>query len=95
MLGEAALLAPKQARYRAHYGRALARSRDTRRQAEAELQAAVSLEENNPAYHVMLAEFYRDVGFRRRAENECQRALSLNPKHPDAQRLMRELRAAG
>lgn len=95
MLGEAALLAPKQARYRAHYGRALARSRDTRRQAEAELQAAVSLEEKNPAYHLMLAEFYRDVGLRRRAEASCERALSLNPKHPEALALMRELRGGG
>ncbi|HEV2860226.1 MAG TPA: DnaJ domain-containing protein [Pyrinomonadaceae bacterium] len=95
MLGEAALLAPKQARYRAHYGRALARSRDTRRQAEAELQAAVTLEEKNPAYHLMLAEFYRDVGLRRRAEASCERALSLNPKHPEALALMRELRGGG
>jgi len=95
LLGEAALLAPNQARYRAFYGRALSRAAESRRQAEVELQAAVSLEETNPAYHVMLAEFYRDVGFRRRAENECQRALSLNPKHADAQRLMRELRDAG
>lgn len=95
LLGEAALLAPNQARYRAYYGRALSRAAESRRQAEVELQAAVSLEESNPAYHFMLAEFYRDVGFRRRAENECQRALTLNPKHADALRLMRELRAAG
>lgn len=95
LLGEAALLAPNEARYRAYYGRALSRASESRRQAEVELQAAVSLEEGNPAYHVMLAEFYRDVGFRRRAENECQRALTLNPKHADAQRLMRELRAPG
>ncbi|HLM56433.1 MAG TPA: DnaJ domain-containing protein [Pyrinomonadaceae bacterium] len=95
MLGEAALLAPKQARYRAHYARALAKSRDTRRQAEAELQAAVSLEENNPAYHLMLAEFYHDVGLRRRAEAACERALALNPKHPEALALMRGLRGGG
>ncbi|HYE14568.1 MAG TPA: DnaJ domain-containing protein [Pyrinomonadaceae bacterium] len=94
-LGEAALLAPKQARYRAHYGRALAREKQTRRQAEAELQAAVSLDERNAAYRVMLAELYAAIGLRRRAESELERALKLDPQHAGARRLLSELRRAG
>lgn len=94
-LGEAALLVPRQARYRAHYGRALARDRQHRRQAEAELQAAIALDERNVSYRVMLAELYRDSGLRRRAEGELERALALDPKHAAARRLMDALRGRG
>jgi curved DNA-binding protein CbpA len=94
LLGEAALLVPKQARYRALYGRALSREKRSRRQAESELLAAVGLDEKNPAYRVMLAELYIDIGLRRRAEGELERALSFDPSHAAARRLLRELRAA-
>ena len=94
LLGEAALLVPKQARYRALYGRALSREKRSRRQAESELLAAVGLDEKNPAYRVMLAELYIEIGLRRRAEGELERALAFDPSHAAARRLLRELRAA-
>lgn len=88
---EAALLVPKQARYRAFYGRALTRDKQRRRQAEAELQAAVQLDPQNPSYHVMLAELYSELGLRRRAEGELERALSLSPQNAAARKLLDEL----
>lgn len=90
-LGEAALLVPRQARYRALYGRALAHERATRRQAETELQAAIALDARNVTYRVMLAELYRDIGMRKRAEGELQRALSIDPAHKAALRLLEDL----
>lgn len=92
--GEAARLAPREARYRAHYGRALARNPKTRRLAETEFLAAIALDERNSAYRVMLAELYRDIGLKRRAEGELQRALAVDPQHAAARRLLNELRAA-
>jgi curved DNA-binding protein CbpA len=94
LLGEAAILVPKQARYRALYGRALSREKRSRRQAETELLAAVGLDEKNPAYRVMLAELYVEIGLRRRAEGELERALAFDPSHAAARRLLRELRAS-
>jgi curved DNA-binding protein CbpA len=94
LFGEAALVAPRQARYRAYYGRELARDRATRRQAEAELQAAISLDEKNPAYRVMLAELYLEVGLRRRAEGELRRALDIAPGHDEARRLLQRIGAS-
>lgn len=94
LLAEAVSLAPRRALYRSHYGRALGRNRETRRQAEAELTTAVMLDAADVTYRVMLAEFYRDIGLRRRAEGELERALSVNPQHADARRLLEALRAA-
>ena len=94
-LGEAVLLAPQQARYRAYFGRLLARDKATRRQAEAELQAAISLDTRNVSYRLMLAELYRDVGLRRRAEAELEQALSIDRTSDAARRLLEELRKGG
>ncbi|HEX6622143.1 MAG TPA: DUF4388 domain-containing protein [Pyrinomonadaceae bacterium] len=94
-LGEAVLLVPQQARYRAFFGRLLARDRTTRRQAEAELQAAISLDARNVSYRLMLAELYRDVGLRRRAEAELEQALSIDRTSDAARRLLEELRKGG
>ncbi|MDQ3743154.1 MAG: hypothetical protein M3444_02110, partial [Acidobacteriota bacterium] len=93
--GEAARLAPQEARYRAHFGAALSRDKATRRQAESELQAAIALDAGNASYHVMLAELYGEVGLRRKAEAELERALALEPAHAAARRLLEELRRAG
>ncbi len=95
LLGEAARLAPGQARYRAFYGRSLAGNRQMRHQAEGELQAAISLEASNASYRVMLAELYSDLGMKRRAQAEAQRALSLDQQNADAQRLLDELNSKG
>lgn len=91
-LGEAVLLVPQQAHYRAYFGRLLARDKATRRQAEAELQAAVSLDARNISYRLMLAELYRDVGLRRRAEAELEQALSIDRTNDAARRMLEELR---
>lgn len=92
LFGEAARLDPTQARHRAHLGRALARDKATRRQAEAELLAAVSLDALNASFRVMLAELYRDVGLRRKAESQLERALALEPANAEARALFAELR---
>ncbi|HEV7889748.1 MAG TPA: DUF4388 domain-containing protein [Pyrinomonadaceae bacterium] len=92
LFGEAARLAPQQPRYRAHLGRTLARDKATRRQAESELLAAVSLDALNASFRVMLAELYRDVGLRRKAEAQLERALALEPTNAEARALFAELR---
>jgi curved DNA-binding protein CbpA len=94
LLKEAARLVPKQARYRAYFGRVLARDKTSRRQAESELLAAVSLDAENASYRVMLAELYLDVGLRRKAEGELQRALALEPGNATARRMLEELSGA-
>jgi curved DNA-binding protein CbpA len=92
-LAEAAMLSPREARYRAHYGHALIRQSTTRRMAETELQAALALEPDNTSYRVMLAELYKQLGLRRRAEGEAQRALAVDPKHEAARALLLSLKS--
>jgi curved DNA-binding protein CbpA len=92
LLGEAARLAPQQARYHAFYGSALARDVRTRRQAEAELQTAIKLDGNDPAYRVMLAELLRALGQLLRAERELERALALDPNHDVARRMLNQIK---
>ncbi|MER3426752.1 MAG: hypothetical protein C4334_01430 [Pyrinomonas sp.] len=90
--GEAARLMPQEARYRAALGCALMRDRTTRRQAEAELQAAIALDARNADYRVRLAELYRSVGLLQRARRELEQALALDGQHDEARCLLRELR---
>lgn len=94
LFGEAARLDPQRARYRAHFGRALARDKATRRQAETELLAAISLDALDASFRVMLAELYRDVGLRRKAEAQLERAITLEPTNAEARALFEELRRA-
>jgi curved DNA-binding protein CbpA len=94
-LGEAARLEPKQARYRAQYGRALAAGAQTRHQAEAEFQAAISLDKNNVYYRVMLARLYSDMGMVRRAQSELERALAIDPQSQAARAMLDKLRSKG
>lgn len=91
-LGEAATLEPRQARYRAQYGRALMHRADSRRIAESEIQAALAIEPNNASFRVMLAELYQRVGLRRRAETEAARALSSDPGNREARTLLASLK---
>ena len=93
LLAEAAMLSPREARYRAHYGHALIKQAKTRRMAEGELQAAVSLDPDNTTYRVMLAELYKELGLRRRAEGELQRALAADPKNQAARALLLSLQS--
>jgi curved DNA-binding protein CbpA len=92
-LAEAAMLSPHEARYRAHYGHALIRHSNTRRIAESELQAALSLEPENGSYRVMLAELYKQLGLQRRAEGELKRALAGDPSNNAARSLLLSLRS--
>jgi curved DNA-binding protein CbpA len=91
-LGEAARSEPNQPRFRAHHGQALSTVAATRRQAEAELQAAIALDPRNAGYRVMLAELYRSIGLRRKAVAELECALAADSRHPDARRLLDDLK---
>jgi curved DNA-binding protein CbpA len=92
LLADAAMLAPREARYRAKYGHALIGETNARRVAESELQAAISLEPNNASHRVMLAELYQAIGLRRRAQGEVERALAADPKNEAARALLTSLR---
>jgi curved DNA-binding protein CbpA len=92
LLGAAARAVPEESRYRAYYGRALAAVVKTRHTAEAELQAAIRLDQRNAIYHVMLAELYRDLGFGKRALSAAERALAIDPRNADARDLVRKLK---
>ncbi|MGI8732995.1 MAG: DUF4388 domain-containing protein [Pyrinomonadaceae bacterium] len=94
-LATAARLVPSEARFRAYYGRALAAVPDTRRLAEAELQAAIKLDPDNSAYRLMLAELFCDLGFLRRAAGELKRVISTEPNNSAAQSLRRRIEATG
>jgi curved DNA-binding protein CbpA len=90
-LATASRLAPNEARYRAHYGRALAASEATRRSAEYEIKAAIKLEPQNALFRTMLAELYFDLGFHRRAQTEVEQALAIDPSSAPARALLRKL----
>ncbi|MBA3440051.1 MAG: DnaJ domain-containing protein [Pyrinomonadaceae bacterium] len=92
-LSAAVQIDPKQPRYRATYGQALAHDARTRRQAEAEFLAAIALDPRNASYRVMLAELYLSIGLQRRAEGELERALAVDPHHATAHRLLNNLRS--
>ena len=92
LLAEAATHEPREARYRAHYGRALLHRPNSRRLAETELQAAIALEPNNASFRVFLAELYQRVGLRRRAEGEAARALASDPNNQAARALLLSLK---
>jgi curved DNA-binding protein CbpA len=90
-LANAARLQPEEAKYRAHYGRALAADENTRRLAENELQTAVRLEPDDVAFRTMLAELYFQLNFHRRARTELDRALALDPLNAAANALLRKV----
>jgi curved DNA-binding protein CbpA len=92
---EAARLMPHQPRYRAQYGQSLATNPKTRHKAEAEMQAAITLDAHNAKYRVMLAELYCDIGLLKRARGEIDRALKLDPRNAEAQRLLTKLKGKG
>ena len=94
LLGEAATLEPREARYRAYYGSALTRRTTSRRLAETELRAALSLDPENPTFRFMLAELYQVIGLRRRALTELSRVLAVDPRNEAARNLMATLNKA-
>ncbi len=87
-LGRAVHLASSNARFHAYYGKALAADKNQRHKAEAELQSAVKLDESNPDYRIMLAEFFIQNGLSKRAEGELNRLLAIFPDNREAKILL-------
>jgi DnaJ-domain-containing protein 1 len=92
LFASAARLVPNDPRYRAFYGQLLATQENTRRAAEAELQAAIKLDPGNADYRVVLAQLFRDLGFSIRAKGEAERAVAVDPNNRKARDLLRELK---
>jgi curved DNA-binding protein CbpA len=91
-LGDAARMEPNEPRYRAYFGQALASDQRLRRNAEAELKAAIALDANNASYRLMLAELYSNIGLLKRAQSELDRVLASDPRNDDARRLRDKLK---
>jgi len=92
LLARAVHYAPKQARYRAYYGKALSFDETKRHQAESEMQAALKLDPNNPTFRIMLAEFYIKENLLKRAEGELTRLLATFPSNREARELLDSLK---
>ena len=92
-LARAAHFAPKNARYRAYYGKALSSDDKQRHKAEAEMQAAVKIDPDNPTYRLILAEFFIQVNLMKRAEGELNRLLAIYPSNREARALLDSIRA--
>ena len=87
-LARAVHLANDDARFHAFYGKALACDKNQLHKAEAELQTAVKLDENNSNYRLMLAEFFIRVRLPKRAEGELNRLLAIFPGNKEAKTLL-------
>ncbi len=92
-LARAAHFAPRNARYRSYYGKALAFDDKQRHKAEGEMQAAVKLDPDNPTYRIMLAEFFIQVNLLKRAEGELGRLLAVFPSNREARNLLDSIKA--
>jgi len=84
-------LAPDNARYHAYYGKLLSIDKNQRFKAEAELQAAIKLEADNPTFRLMLAEFFIQYNLLKRAEGELGRLLAAFPDNREARALLDSL----
>jgi predicted Zn-dependent protease len=91
-LARAVYYAPKNARYHAYYGKALSTDDKQRHKAEAEMQAALKIDPNNPTFRMMLAEFFIQVGLKKRAEGELNRLLAIFPSNREAMDLLATLK---
>lgn len=89
-LARAVDLVGDNAKYRAYYGRALAKN-DKTHQAEAELQAAIRLDAENPDYRLMLIKLFIKIGLLKRAEGEINRLLEIAPDNYEAKTLLDSL----
>lgn len=92
-LARAVHFAPQNARYHAYYGKALAADAKQRYKAEAELQAALKIDPNNPGYRIMLAEFFLQHNLKKRAEGELTRLLAIFPSNREAREMLDRLKA--
>jgi predicted Zn-dependent protease len=91
-LARAVHYAPKTARYHAYYGKALSADEKQRHKAEAEMQAALKLDPNNPTFRLLLVEFFIQMGLKKRAEGELNRLLAVFPSNREAQDLLASLK---
>lgn len=89
----AAHFQPKNARYHAYYGRALAYNEKQRHKAESEMQTALKLDPDNPTYRIMLAEFFIQFNLMKRAEGELNRLLAIFPSNREARELLDSIKA--
>lgn len=83
---------PKNARYHAYYGKALATDAKKRHKAESEMQAALKIEPNNATFRILLAEFYIKFNLPKRAEGELTRLLAIAPNNREAQNMLESLK---
>lgn len=91
-LARAAHFAPKNARYRAYYGKALSIDSNQRHKAESEMQAALKLDPNNPTFRILLAEFFIQHNLMKRAEGELNRLLAVFPSNREAHDLLARMK---
>ncbi len=83
-LARAAHFDKENPRFHAYYGKALAADDSKRHQAESEMQTAIRLDPKNPAFRLMLAEFFININFPKRAEGELNRLLATSPNNKEA-----------
>lgn len=79
------------ARYRAYLGKALSMNKETYRQAESELQAALRIEPENLDYRLILVDLLIKIGLNKRAEGELKRILEKAPNNHEARSLLDSL----
>jgi len=91
-LARAAHWDPTNARYHAYYGMALSSDGQQRHKAEAEMQAALKIDPNNPTFRLLLAEFFIQHNLPKRAEGELNRLLALHPDNREALKLLGSLK---
>ena len=91
-LARAAHFEPGNARYRAYYGKALSIDPNRRYKAEAEMQAALKIDPNNPTFRIFLAEFFIQFNLLKRAEGELTRLLAIFPSNREACELLDSLK---
>ena len=92
-LARAVHYAPNTPRYRAYFGKALSSDPAQRHKAEAEMQAAIKQDPDNPTYRLMLTEFFIDIKLLKRAEGELNRLLAAFPNNREAQEMLASLKA--
>jgi curved DNA-binding protein CbpA len=74
--------APREARYHAALGRALAMNPHWAREAIQAVEHAIQLEPRQAAHHVLVAQMYHNQGLRLRARKAVEAALALAPSDP-------------
>lgn len=91
-LARAVFFSPDNPRYRAYYGKALSADDKQRHKAESEMQTAIRMDPTNPAFKIILVEFFIQMNMIKRAEGELTRLLSVFPSNREARVLLDSLR---